>query len=320
MSHEVETMAYANEVPWHGLGARVDDNLSAAEMLKAAGLDWEVRKLPCYAEDPDNPGVRFPVNKSALVRSSDNKLLTVTGPGWKPLQNEEMLGFMQKYVAAGGAKLETAGSLRGGRVVWGLAKIEHRFEVRPGDRVEGYLLITSPHEVGKAISVRCTSVRVVCANTMAYAHARDSADYKQSHVKDFNFDEAALAVEAAHETLAAAERRAKTLDKLRLSAEDAVRKVFVPTFCPEILEDEEAMEGVMDFESQPVVVEELLNSYHNAPGALPGTGWGALNAVTFWADHMAGRDRESRMSSSWVGANAVRKQKAETLLMELAEA
>ena len=44
MSHEVETMAYANEVPWHGLGVQVSDNLTPAQMLEAAGLDWKVEK------------------------------------------------------------------------------------------------------------------------------------------------------------------------------------------------------------------------------------------------------------------------------------
>ena len=44
MSHEVETMAYANETPWHGLGTPVADTLTPKEMLQAAGLDWKVEK------------------------------------------------------------------------------------------------------------------------------------------------------------------------------------------------------------------------------------------------------------------------------------
>ena len=46
MAHEVETMAYAGEVPWHGLGVKVDDTLTPQEMMKAAGLDWTVSKRP----------------------------------------------------------------------------------------------------------------------------------------------------------------------------------------------------------------------------------------------------------------------------------
>ena len=36
MAHAVETMAYAGETPWHGLGVQVEDNLTPQEMLVAA--------------------------------------------------------------------------------------------------------------------------------------------------------------------------------------------------------------------------------------------------------------------------------------------
>ena len=48
MSHNLEVvngeaqMAYAGQVPWHGLGVQVEDDLTPAEFQKAAGLDWNV--------------------------------------------------------------------------------------------------------------------------------------------------------------------------------------------------------------------------------------------------------------------------------------
>ena len=48
MSAAVETMAYAGEVPWHGLGVKVDDTMTPEEMLEAADLDWTVSKRPAY--------------------------------------------------------------------------------------------------------------------------------------------------------------------------------------------------------------------------------------------------------------------------------
>ncbi len=50
MAHEVETMAYANAVPWHGLGEQVADDLTPEEMGKAAGLDWTVSQHPVFAK------------------------------------------------------------------------------------------------------------------------------------------------------------------------------------------------------------------------------------------------------------------------------
>ena len=50
MAHEVEIvngeaqMAYAGEVPWHGLGVKVSNDLTPVQMMDKAGLDWAVSK------------------------------------------------------------------------------------------------------------------------------------------------------------------------------------------------------------------------------------------------------------------------------------
>jgi phage/plasmid-like protein (TIGR03299 family) len=316
MAHEIETIAYANQVPWHGLGARIEDSATQEEFLKAAGLDWEVNLHPLVAKVGDElidvPG-RF-----ALIRDKDRKLMTVTGSAWKPLQNRDTLDFMSRYTAAGGAKMETAGSLRGGKVVWGLAKLSHSFEVRPGDRVEGYLLITSPHVVGQAISIRTTTVRVVCANTMAMAERSGSVTYRQNHLTEFDTASAHEAVQLAHEDLARCERQARTLDGLKLSMEDAVRKVLVPTFMPEVETDSEVIKNIMNVDVMPKKIAELLHSIENAPGAIADNGWGVLNGITHWVDHVQGRGTESRMYRSWMGDYGRAKLDAEQRLLELA--
>ena len=43
MAHEVETMAYAGEVPWHGLGVKIHNDLTPMSMMEKAGLNWKVQ-------------------------------------------------------------------------------------------------------------------------------------------------------------------------------------------------------------------------------------------------------------------------------------
>ena len=50
----VETMAYAGELPWHGLGTKVPNDLSTDQMLEASGLNWSVEKLPSFVTNPFN--------------------------------------------------------------------------------------------------------------------------------------------------------------------------------------------------------------------------------------------------------------------------
>ena len=45
MAHLVETMAYAGEVPWHGLGVPVSNDLTPVQMMEKAGVDWRVQEV-----------------------------------------------------------------------------------------------------------------------------------------------------------------------------------------------------------------------------------------------------------------------------------
>lgn len=319
MAHEVETMAYANAVPWHGLGANVNSESTIEEMLEAAGLNWQLERKPLLADMGDDEAPLEIEGKAAWVRNTDRKVMAVAGKQWRPLQPADTLGFMRDYVAAGAATLETAGSLREGKIVWGLARLKHDFEVRPGDRVNGYLLITSPNEVGRAITVRTTTVRVVCANTMAMAE-RGAAQYRQNHLTDFDIAAAKEAVGHAHEQLAQAERNARILDRLKLSASDAVTNVLAPVFFPEIAEDDDMLAAIHLPENQPKKLQQILASVEDAPGnkEIAGTGWAIMNGVTHWADHIYGHNAATRMMRSWNGDNANHKLEVERRLLELA--
>lgn len=306
MSHEVESMAWTSEVPWHGLGTELKAGRTAEEWAKAAGLNWSVVRRKLYADDAKGQPRRIP-NRFALVRDRDEKLMTITGHAWKPFQPAAMLAFWDEYVRAGAATMETAGSLKGGKVVWALANLKHEFTIgNKGDKVKGYLLCTSSMEVGVANRIRTTTVRVVCANTLAAAESSGVIEYSQDHRREFNIDAAREKIAKSHEALAAAEARMKVIAKLKISGDDFLNKVLMPTF------------GVEQGAELPKPIMEILAANEKAPGAIPGNGWGALNAVTYWADHMAGRKPEARLNNSWLGINDTRKKRVEKLLMELA--
>lgn len=321
MAHEIENeqIAYAGETPWHGIGAKLEADASPAEFLKAANLDWSITSLPLYAQAEDGQ-IEIP-NKRAFVRSTDHKVMTIASDRWKPFQNADVVDFMKRYCDAGGASMETVGALRDGQVVWALARINHDFEVRKGDRVNGYVLITSPHQVGQSIQVRSTTVRVVCANTMAMAESASNLEYRQNHLTEFDVVAAKESIESAHEALASAEARCRTLDKLKLNLNDAMEKVIAPVFEPQFMADEELMKLITGPDGRDFWtprMDAIADSIQNAPGAIEDNGWGVLNGVTHWCDHVAGHNPSSRLYSSWMGDHRRAKLQVEEKLMELA--
>ena len=150
MAHQVETMAYAGETPWHGLGVPVNNDLTPNQMMQKAGLDWSVEQVDAFVEIS---GKKVPTGWKALVRSSDNKILTNIGQNWNPVQNEDAFNFFSEYVLAGDMEMHTAGSLKGGEMVWALAKVKESFDLFGGDKVDSYLLFSNPHSYGKSIDI-----------------------------------------------------------------------------------------------------------------------------------------------------------------------
>lgn len=320
MAHEIETIAFANATPWHGLGNRVDPNVSIEEMLVAAGLDWEVKLRPLYAQALDGSMIKLPLRR-ALVRSSDNKVFTVTGDLWKPVQTKEILEFFREYTETGGAKLETAGSLRGGKTIWALASIQEGFTINRTDVTKGYILLTSHNEVGKATTVHTTRVRVVCANTMAAATHGNKAQYSQNHLSKFNMSAAKETVQLAKAQMHQAHLDAETLNNMKMSRFDTVRflaQFFQPT--PEGVKQDAFITQLLNSPNeQNKKLQTVLQSVDSAPGAQPETAWGILNGITHWADHVAGTKSDTRLFKAWFGETATLKFDVERKLLELAQ-
>src|SRR6185295_11897446 len=68
------------------------------------------------------------------------------------------------------AQIETAGSLRQGKRVWVLAKINRDpLVIKGNDVVEKYVLLSNSHDGTLAVRVGFTPIRVVCNNTLSMA-------------------------------------------------------------------------------------------------------------------------------------------------------
>ena len=315
MAHEVETMAYAGELPWHGLGEAVSNDLTPVQMMQKAGVDWEVEQQPLVTAS----GVPIK-DKVALVRTSDNSVLDVTGKDWKPVQNEEAFNFFAEFVAAGDMEMHTAGSLKEGRNVWALAKIKESFDVFGDDTVESYLLFSNPHQYGKAVDIRFTPIRVVCSNTLTLSLGQDAArSVKVGHRTEFDADSVKETLGLASQKFAQYKEMAEFLGSRKITAESLIQyynEIFPNT---SRTNTNKTVETVDDLSRAAKTCYEVLETQPGAEYA-PGTWWQAFNSVTYYTDHLQGRNSENRLHNQWFGYNQAKKVKAAEKAVELARA
>lgn len=321
MAAAVETMAYAGETPWHGLGQQVENTLTSQEMLEAAGLDWSVSKRSLIFNRSDsNLKAGVATGKFALVRDTDNTFLDIVGASYKPTQNADAFRFFKDFVEAGNATMETAGSLHNGKKVWGLAKLGADFKLSSGDQMKSHLLLVNHHLWGFSLIAKIVNTRVVCQNTMAIALAEGGTEYRMSHLNSFDdirIDMAKEALGLAREQVVGYQRAVEKLAGLKLPKElqiEHLAKVFQPTL-QDFSEDAVASAG-----RTMKLLYALLDS---APGAdldtSRDTAWGVVNAATYWQSHLAGRAQDTRLDSAWLGDNQRKVQKLFNNLLELAD-
>lgn len=309
MAALVETMAWTNQVPWHGLGKQVNGNLSAKQMLKAAGLDWRVERVPIGLLDTNGNKSSDAIDGfAALVRDKDKAVFDIVGRVYTPTQNEEAFEFFNEFVRAGGATMETAGSLRGGRYVWGLANLKASFKLKNNDEVKAYLLCACPHQQGKSLIFKFTAVRVVCNNTLTLALRAGGPEFRRSHRSEFDasaVEKAKVALGIAREQFGEFEKTARKLQAHRMTHEttlNVLMPVYAPKVSPKDIRD--------DFDKHATInLKRVMEALTHAPGAQADNAWGVLNAVTYYADHIASRSADKRLTNAWLGKTANQKER-----------
>ena len=275
MSAAVETMFYVREKPWHGLGTEVAEAPSSMDALIYAGLNWEVEQKNVYAED----GRLIPGYK-ANIRTTDNTTLGIVSDRYKVVQNEDAFQFTDDLLGEG-VTYETAGALQGGRKVWMLAKIPHRYIIA-GDEITPYLVVMNSHDGSSGIKVAMTPVRVVCQNTLNLALKSAKRTWASKHTENV-----LTRVHAARETLWLAETYMGELghsidDLSQIKLTDKKVMELMQGFFP-VAEDLPEIQRKNNLR----LLEDLKRRYFDAPDLshVGKNGYRFLNAVSDFATH-----------------------------------
>jgi phage/plasmid-like protein (TIGR03299 family) len=352
MAVKAEPVKLATRKPWEGLGVELPKGTSIEQALKLAGLNWSVAKVPTFAAVPDdwggwdggtirdiNPNGKHTTlldNKAnfALVRTSDNRVMSNVGSGYKPIQNRDAFQIFHDFVKAGQMEMDTAGSLKDGLILWGLASIKSGFKLCDGDEVHGYLMLSQSHMYGQSMSVAFTAVREAGWTTYRKSITDKRADrFTMSHAK--TFDETQLreireVLRTAHTFLDEYREKATLMAGTQFSAKDGIEflvRSLQPTEAKMIergiADVPESISGALNSDLLSPTTKDILVSVHRQPGANLKSGgnsvWNWYNAINFACDHELGRTVDTRMESAWFGQRGRTKEKALKLAVQMAK-
>lgn len=327
MVANVETMAYRyaerNDVPWHGLGARIgrDEYISAAEFQTRAGANWLISKRPVwYRPAPDVKAVEDK-DHFVLMRNDTHAALSIVGKQYKPVQNSQIFHFFHEFCERGDMIIETGGVLDEGRKVWALATLKEGFTLTGGDRVSGHLLLSDSRD-GGALRAKFTPVRVVCANTLAIAlsesNGASNPEFRLNHRSRFDADVAKKALGISHDMLLKFKEQAEHLRDRSMSS-IAFKEFVEKLFPPKVHVDPKTKEEVTQHpRARDYAMDALVNQKGRELGE--GTWWQGFNAITYMLDHNKNRisNDASRLQNSWFGDGARIRQRALETALEMA--
>jgi phage/plasmid-like protein (TIGR03299 family) len=342
MSHELTIrangkveMAFAGDIPWHGLGTQMVRGAPIEEWITAAGMDWKVLKafprFPGNRADISNPDSWRKVTDKVILFRSDiadesSDYLGVVSADYKVVQPKTILEFFRDLVGSAGLEIETAGTMFGGKKLWAMAHVsgsDHPV-ADARDKMKMNLLLATSLDGSLATTGMWIATRVVCNNTIRIGLSEtDALRVKVRHSTEFDAGKVQkeLGLKAAETIYERAMREMREMADKRMRESDVIlttARLVAPDYDELKPEDQKKV-----LNRKPVQTISQLALDRKAMGSeydgTDGTVWQWLNATTQYVDHLSGKANtttDNRMQSAWFGAGADLKERAYGMALE----
>lgn len=249
-----------------------------------------------YVRDATTDGARIflvpQVDRQAIVRDDTGALLATPTGSFELIYHSQMGELLDAYTEAwrkAGAtlKFETAGSVRGGAMVWALVFLDEPYTI-PGDdsATYPYAALLNAHDGSGACKLLPTEVRVVCWNTWNAASAAGDRTGHQVIIR--HVGNMAERIETAKEGLATMRDDAKewqilAADLASINVSDAVVQQFLDEFIPI---PENATERTRAARADKQAAFRKLYTESPTQTAITGTAYGLVQAAGEYLDHL----------------------------------
>jgi phage/plasmid-like protein (TIGR03299 family) len=278
------SFASLREPGWHQLGTVFTKPATVGEIMRMANLDgWNVRTIEIEAPDFNMNDAQyfFVVRDNPVLDQVD--VLSISGKRYTPFQNEAMFNIGNDLVTGGVGRWETAGSLKGGRVVFASISIDREVVLDPSganDVIKNYLMLAASHDGTLAVTAANTPVRVVCSNTLNWAlsGAKQTFSFRHTQTAGAKAAYVTKAIANAHGYIDRFEGVARQLINAKLTEKQWNDVLLAAYPKPEEKEEGKANRAMTMWTKKFDNLNSLRTAETNS--MWDGTAWGALQVLT----------------------------------------
>ncbi|WP_267530991.1 DUF932 domain-containing protein [Acinetobacter oleivorans] len=335
MAHQIETMAFVGQTPWHGLGNQLPQNQPIEVWAQQAGMDRQIESsnVSYMAKNERGQNILMPYEEQrVLYRSDTHAPLSVVSQRYQEVQPKEILEFYRDLTEQSGFELETAGVLKGGRKFWALARTGQSTALKGKDVSNGYILLATACDGTLATTAQFTSIRVVCNNTLAIALRGQNSSagvVKVPHSTKFDAEkikqQLGISVRAWDEHM----YEMKQLSQRKVTQQEA-SAYFDAVFNNTTMSATDQEESIIQYYLKAASMDKKTNSKSEPNGramskamemfngqgrgaelvSAKDTAYGLLCSITEFVDHeRRAMSRDHRLNSAWFGMGAKIKQR-----------
>lgn len=292
---DTDTMFTTRDLPWMKLGTVIDEPVDVAKAAELSGLDFDV-ELRKEGYQTAAGTWRIDPSKRKVVRVDTEEPLGTVSKGYEILQYREAFDFVEGI----DPNIRAAGLLKGGRQAFMVVQAPNHWTLEgpDGDMHDLFLVMRTSHDGSLAVENTVMCIREACMNAIGLNGWGNGRGYngkaKQKwsirHTKNLQ-DKLAQAREAIIGLEQYAEEfttTAKALAAIDLEL-DAARQVFA-----DVVKTQQPW-----LKDQERVVDEITHTYRESNrNGFQGTGWGVLNGVSEYYEHVRGSDRANRSTET----------------------